>query len=513
MANGIEIVAPLLIRWLTIYWFHSTLLLAVVWVGRRWVQNPILQEMIWKGALVGGLLTATLHLAIPPWIFTPIVSIRPSPSSPAPAISAEIPIIHTVDTPTSLHGAQPIFPIPLASDAYTLILEVWTITVIIGLIWLGWSYYCLYRRLGKRTLLQEGTLYQQLINLCQHAKTSVPLLSLTEARIPPILLPHGEICLPRSLLQEMPLSEQRGVLAHELAHKQRRDHQWILLCQLMVTIFPFQPLNRLAQRHLQPLAESLSDADALRLLGTPLPLVNSLVRVATWLNTDPLPVVAMAVRPTTLTERVQQLLHPPSFHPLSKIRLYSGVAAISLMLLFMTPPIPIMAWMENTKHTLPEHTKPIPTPSPRATSTSANGASVYATPTPRRSPPIRPTVALPPVMMWPVAGEVTVQPSHYHMAIDIAGEEGTPIVAAWEGTILAAGYQPGGYGYRIIIKHTDGYETLYGHLQTIEVEVGDMVKAGEGIGKRGASGRTTGPTLHFEVRYNGARVNPWNYLP
>ncbi len=93
-------------------------------------------------------------------------------------------------------------------------------------------------------------------------------------------------------------------------------------------------------------------------------------------------------------------------------------------------------------------------------------------------------------------------------AVDIANSEGTGIYASDSGVVsLASWYSD--YGYCIIINHSDGYQTLYGHLSYIGVSVGQVVEKGESIGRMGSTGYSTGPHLHFEIRLNGVR----EYIP
>jgi len=98
-----------------------------------------------------------------------------------------------------------------------------------------------------------------------------------------------------------------------------------------------------------------------------------------------------------------------------------------------------------------------------------------------------------------------------HKGIDIAVPLGTKIGAAMKGQVEFAGVQEG-YGNVIILKHLGGLETVYGHCSKIEVKNGDIVNTGNEIGKAGSTGRSTGPHIHFEVRYNGTAVDPLKYL-
>jgi murein DD-endopeptidase MepM/ murein hydrolase activator NlpD len=99
-----------------------------------------------------------------------------------------------------------------------------------------------------------------------------------------------------------------------------------------------------------------------------------------------------------------------------------------------------------------------------------------------------------------------------HDGIDIDAPEGTPIRAADAGTVIFAGRQRG-YGNLVILEHRDGYVTVYGHNERNLVRQGETVARGETIAQMGATGRASGPNLHFEVRYNNRPQNPISYLP
>lgn len=102
----------------------------------------------------------------------------------------------------------------------------------------------------------------------------------------------------------------------------------------------------------------------------------------------------------------------------------------------------------------------------------------------------------------------------YHYGIDIAasGVNGQAIVASDGGTVTWAGWDSSGYGYYVIIDHGNGYSTLYGHCSNVYVTKGQFVSQGQTIAAVGSTGWSTGPHLHFEIRQNGAKMNPLNYL-
>ncbi|MGC8764470.1 MAG: peptidoglycan DD-metalloendopeptidase family protein [Brevinematia bacterium] len=95
----------------------------------------------------------------------------------------------------------------------------------------------------------------------------------------------------------------------------------------------------------------------------------------------------------------------------------------------------------------------------------------------------------------------------YHTGIDIAAGYGSPVYSSKDGIVTYTGWN-GGYGKCVVIKHQFGFETLYGHLSSINVKIGQKIRAGQYIGRIGNSGRSTGPHLHFEVRRFGRPVNP-----
>lgn len=98
-----------------------------------------------------------------------------------------------------------------------------------------------------------------------------------------------------------------------------------------------------------------------------------------------------------------------------------------------------------------------------------------------------------------------------HKGVDISAPFGSPVKAMAKGEVEFAGVR-GGFGNCIMLKHGNGFETLYGHLSKILVSVGQKIDIGQQIGKVGSTGRSTGPHLHYEVHHNGERINPQPFL-
>ena len=105
----------------------------------------------------------------------------------------------------------------------------------------------------------------------------------------------------------------------------------------------------------------------------------------------------------------------------------------------------------------------------------------------------------------------TAGASTYHQGVDLAAPQGTPVYASRAGRVTVAGYGSAA-GYYVSINHLDGYSTMYMHLNNYVVSSGQTVSAGQLIGYVGRSGVATGYHLHFGIAYNGAYVNPANYI-
>ncbi len=100
----------------------------------------------------------------------------------------------------------------------------------------------------------------------------------------------------------------------------------------------------------------------------------------------------------------------------------------------------------------------------------------------------------------------------YHSGVDINGRVGDPVVAADGGTVIIVAYDPGGYGNYVVISHGNGRTTLYAHMSSVAVAVGNVVSQGQTIAYVGSTGLSTGPHLHFEIAVNGNRHDPLSYL-
>ena len=123
--------------------------------------------------------------------------------------------------------------------------------------------------------------------------------------------------------------------------------------------------------------------------------------------------------------------------------------------------------------------------------------------------------------LWPVIGRLTdgfgarMDPfsgeGAFHTGVDISSQYGDAVHVSADGVVIEA-HERAGYGRLVVVDHGYGVTTYYGHLSTLNVMAGQQIHKGDTVGNVGVSGRSTGPHVHYEVRINGAPVNPMRYL-
>jgi murein DD-endopeptidase MepM/ murein hydrolase activator NlpD len=122
--------------------------------------------------------------------------------------------------------------------------------------------------------------------------------------------------------------------------------------------------------------------------------------------------------------------------------------------------------------------------------------------------------------IWPSWGRLTTRFNNgmmgrrgrIHYGLDIANKTGTPISTTASGVVIFVGWH-GGYGNKVVIYHGNEYSTVYAHLSSFDVYVGQEVTQGDVIGRMGSTGRSTGPHLHYEVYVDGTPKDPMDFLP
>ena len=129
----------------------------------------------------------------------------------------------------------------------------------------------------------------------------------------------------------------------------------------------------------------------------------------------------------------------------------------------------------------------------------------------RKLPLFNPAPGRPVTSPFGVRSDPLLGSAALHSGMDFRSPMGSPAKVTAAGVVVRAGWA-GGYGRMVEVDHGQGFSTRYGHLSKILVTVGQKVKAGEEVGETGNSGRSTGPHLHYEVRYKGEAVNPLRFL-
>ena len=311
-----------LVAWLLTYAVHSTLLLAGAWLVSSKLSLAA-REMVWKSAVIGGFLTATLQLAtgqgmstVPQWIVVP--------SSQTMLNSAASPLAVAATALTPAQGPAPathpaaVPPVSSASQGRPWkqgLALAWGLLAAAALLLLTASYRRLRHRLADRAAIVDGPAHGLLESLRRRCGLPrAPHLSRSRALTVPIARGalRPEICLPERALS-LAEDHQESLLAHELAHLLRRDPAWLVLNRVLESTFFFQPLNFVARRHLQEIAEFRCDDLAARWTGRPEALARCLTEVAGWsVRGQQVPAGAlapsMAVRRQSLRQRVCRLL-------------------------------------------------------------------------------------------------------------------------------------------------------------------------------------------------------------
>jgi len=372
--------------WLLTYAFHSTALIGGAWLAQRsgLFGSLRLRDLVWRAALVGALFTATIQMAagLAPWglsldsarspaaeapsLGLPPPSREPEVQDPAaippvPGTPGPEPVLPPLALPGDERDALPTAPpAPIASSsvdipevrASSLLFMAWVAVASVLLLRLAVVRTRVLERLGLRRPVADERLRAALDRLCTDSRAGRPVrLTTAEGLKSPVALGWSEICIPAAVLTELDPAEQRSVLAHELAHLERRDPLWLLLATTLEQLLFFQPLNRVARRNMQEVAEYLCDDWAATRDGSGLPIARGLATVARWLDGEErlVPLAGMAERPSQLVERVERLLSSSvALEP--KRSWHAGALALVLLLCIVLVPgvraAPAIGWFE-----------------------------------------------------------------------------------------------------------------------------------------------------------------------
>ena len=318
-----RLAAVTLAAWLLTYALHSTLLLGTVGFLSRAKKLPAnLEQTLWKTALLGSLITATV-VALGLTGGSLGARIHLAPTSPMSSVTMNQPSLLPA---TSGPDAE------LPARRTWIVLAAWAATGALGLFRLSRGRQNLRHELGERHPLAEGPEWTLLEDLRQSAGLNRRVRFTVSSLLgSPIAIGNDEICFPERALTELQPEEMRSALAHELAHLAHRDPAWKNFAATVSAVFFFQPLLKQARRRLDETAEYLADDWAVRHSGSEVSMARCLATVAGW-QTRRLQTVAasgMAGGSSPLLKRVERLL---GVRPPEPARVWCYAGAVLLVL-------------------------------------------------------------------------------------------------------------------------------------------------------------------------------------
>lgn len=410
--------------WLLTVAMHSSIFLGVAWIVDRLLQRKAdvlrggsWRESLWRAALFGGALTASLQLAtgLPmlarPWQLVPVAmpavevatSAAPAPSNAAAVSSA----------PTSMHPVPTTAAKPDAVPANRLLMErvvspaqslresgartdgasgagarwiasspAWATSLVCA--WAAGALIALARVLRNLVALRgvlagAEPIVGEAANddaeaLALQARSAAPRIFSLDALESPLATSRARIVLPIWAISTLDRAQLRAMLAHEVAHLSRFDPEWRLLVAVWLALFWFVPFGRLAQRRLDEIAELACDAFAARAVGNGRDLAECLAACAERHERSPAFVfaTAMAVRESSFIQRIEQLLEGTNImHPQTKIRAAIARALTLCALLAGAVCLPGIGLMPRAVHAAQAAPQPSQTPPSAAQSSSA----------------------------------------------------------------------------------------------------------------------------------------------
>lgn len=332
------------LAWLLTYALHSTILILAAWLlansplGRR--LRLAHASWLWMIALCGGLVTATLQTT---GLLSPVGgTVRVADESATRAV------VRVELTRTAAAG-EPAARSTEKAVTRVMITRHWPLAVVIawlsgatlmlsGFFFVRWRFLRSLTRRRDAEFTVAGSALREVLS-----RTGVRRrirLTVADGLTSPVAIGRDEICLPQRVLAEMDPIQQESMLAHELAHLERRDSLWLLVARLIEAVFFFQPLNRLARRRMQDAAEFASDAFALRVLDKPLVLARCLARVAEWSVASPrfFAPAMTGRRGSMLIQRVERLTSGRATREEGPGRLAMGLTAAAVLLIALVVP-------------------------------------------------------------------------------------------------------------------------------------------------------------------------------
>lgn len=362
--------------WLLNYLLHSTVMLGGVWALERagWLKHPAWREAFWRAAFFGAVLTASVQpltqvtrVALPE-LWAPVSqqgrptdvasettgesSATPTAAptfTPRPAERPAAGLTVVADQAIDIGDESMLRRRELLRDGLAAVLLSWPLVALfgIGLTLLRWL--ALRRQVRALPVCDDAELGQAATELAGIAGVRAPTLRVSPHWASPLVAPGGQVCLPRRLMRTLDGQQRAAVLAHEIAHLRRHDLAWRLAARLVSQLGWLQPLNRLAVRRLDLLAELACDAWAAAEAGA-MPLAEGLYVCARDMaaataaaegrrGARPMPVLAsaMAAARSPLMARMDALLAgspaagtTPARRRLGRVLIAGGLCAVAL---------------------------------------------------------------------------------------------------------------------------------------------------------------------------------------
>ena len=369
-----------LLLWPLAYLVHSALLLGGAWLASRWVRHPALAEALWRCAFFGAFITASLQplaqlLPARTQAATPVARVaEPAPATPARVTPARAqapespvaPASSVIPHAVSPDGAWRLWLPQQARLALLAMLAAWAVVATAGLLVLAGQWLALARACGRLRPNVDADWTQSLRELARHyGLPRTPALRVGSAWASPLVGPRGVVCLPDWCLTQLEGAPRDAVLAHELAHLARRDPAWRLATRIAACLGWMQPLNALALRRLDALAEQACDARAARAVADRHAVAQALYACASQVASGRRPPrlqPGMAATRSPLLRRIEHLTGPQPAHESRRAprRGWLLLAAVPVAAVCMVPAITVRGhalqaadWHEWLEDTLP----------------------------------------------------------------------------------------------------------------------------------------------------------------
>lgn len=363
-----ETFAIILSCWLLTYFLHST---AFYGLAKLLVKFPAFahnraKEILWKVALCGGLLTASIQVFTGTGIFTSTLTAQNEVTTNTAV--AENPQNLTAINKENLLGNQEVTEnkkvaddlssvtalTPIENEStrrelsiFEIAVFAWLVIVSLLVARLFVQKYLFFKAILPREKVKDESLLFTLFKLCSWGGIEQKIvLTFSEKLYSPLAMGKGEICLPARTFTELSPEQQQSMLAHELAHVVRKDYLWLKFFNFLETVLFFQPLNRLMRIELQEVIEQRCDEWAIRSTGNAKPLADCLVKVAEWI-TEPNALrfaSGMALHQSSLRQRIMNILKN-QYLTQKELNRMKVIVILILLFVFTTFILPGKTWL------------------------------------------------------------------------------------------------------------------------------------------------------------------------